>query len=1108
MGHPEEACSRPPLPDPCIEPFPLQACISGDPVLIRAILNDHPEAAGQMYHSVAHNYPLPMLFVAAENGHLESATILIKENAEIIYQALTIAMQHKNNEALETLVAAARQSENELTGCLLAKSLYKAAADKCVALVDLLVARADTDAAITIAINNDNLAALSELINAGANRIDVLYQIASKSKSVLLNRMINDSTSSEERNHVREAALYAAIRCDAASLRLFARNGVNPNHLLLFAICHDAGDQAISTILETGVSKHEALRLAAEQNNFELFAKLLGALGTDATNYLQIAVQCGDTSLVKYLLHAGLDPDNGNPSKPLLFVAAGNGHDGVVKALLASRTLDAEYRPSMIYQAALSADKKILLSLLNASTSNEQNINDISMVLQKAISDENCGKQVLARLTQSGESGKVGEVLAALIKNNDLNTLTGLLKLGTAPDFVNSCGRHLLHIAARNGNPAVVKLLLDHGANPLVVTSNGISPLAIAAKEGNKPMVMTLIRACGNDDINSAIYTAIGQQDNVTLRHLIGMTDMEGPDFRQMLAFAARNNNIEAIRTMAKDCRQISADIAFFQAYNHNDEQLISAFLQAGLGQNNSSNRPLLLMAAISDNASMVTTMIQHYEKVCNEIYQFAAARETEAFTIMLGAFVKVNSKATIDHLIEDMIHKSNDYKEPVVISALVDIARRTGLVNINKTLRLALKRWVSSLVDLESTQQQRNVALEERLHTDGERARMMGAKEELDFEPFEFSSTSDDIESRIDGCDELLQYHKLWAEKNKAIVMALIKAGVDITSSEDDEDSILTLAIDSKSQELVKDVLTSLFIEDQQHITPEIIRTATEKVIQSITAHEWGMAKLLLTYEALIDPTILNKEPTLLYEVAKFGDSVLVRTLWQLGVKPEPSLNIVLSEANVEYLKCFVDAGIVLNKNDDEDIIHPLTVAAMAYAGGPDLTAVRLVLRMCKDVDAVIYDLALCKHNDVIAMIWHCANRDQQLIRLVIDKAIATNNTQVIRTLLQIDGITTQLGQYLFDAAKDGSRDVVKALIAGNADIVDSLHNPAHFLYLIAQLDLTATATVLTNWQSKFNRNIPIIISQTCDVAEKEQHEQNQDICDFLRGWLMSQVP
>ena len=156
--------------------------------------------------------------------------------------------------------------------------------------------------------------------------------------------------------------------------------------------------------------------------------------------------------------------------------------------------------------------------------------------------------------------------------------------------------------------------------------------------------------------------------------------------------------------------------------------------------------------------------------------------------------------------------------------------------------------------------------------------------------------------------------------------------------------------------------------------------------------------------------------------------------------------------------------------------------------------------------MDDAIYKHALSNHKDQVAMIWQCAGKDYQLILRVINKAVATKEIGIIRTLQQIDGIAAQLSQCLYDSVQVGAHDVVTELIASNVDIVESLHSPARFIYLAACANSDMVATILTSWKNKNNRNIPEIIEQACVIAKVEQKEHH-DICDFLNGWLLSQV-
>jgi uncharacterized protein len=49
-----------------------------------------------------------------------------------------------------------------------------------------------------------------------------------------------------------------------------------------------------------------------------------------------------------------------------------------------------------------------------------------------------------------------------------------------------------LHEAAQNGDPAMVKLLLDHGADRLLANDDGTTALDLAKKSGNSEVIRLL----------------------------------------------------------------------------------------------------------------------------------------------------------------------------------------------------------------------------------------------------------------------------------------------------------------------------------------------------------------------------------------------------------------------------------------------------------------------------------------------------------------------------------------------------------------------------------------------------------------------------------------
>ncbi len=126
--------------------------------------------------------------------------------------------------------------------------------------------------------------------------------------------------------------------------------------------------------------------------------------------------------------------------------------------------------------------KKILASLIFVSV-------DVFGVGQPFDNSQRVqGSGNLVRVTNLDEKGCMGiyNNLYDVIKNNDVGVLESTMNVvGTA---------FLLHIACKNGNTEVVKLLLEHGANVNQQNENGQTPLRTACIYANSDVVQILLK--------------------------------------------------------------------------------------------------------------------------------------------------------------------------------------------------------------------------------------------------------------------------------------------------------------------------------------------------------------------------------------------------------------------------------------------------------------------------------------------------------------------------------------------------------------------------------------------------------------------------------------
>ncbi|KAL8294757.1 hypothetical protein RB600_000626 [Gaeumannomyces tritici] len=232
---------------------------------------------------------------------------------------------------------------------------------------------------------------------------------------------------------------------------------------------------------------------------------------------LSLAAGSGHEAVIKQLLATGsvdVDSKDKNGRTPLSW-AAGNGHEAIVKQLLATGSVDAdskddEYGQTPLSWAAESGHEAIVKQLLATGSVDADS------------KDDEYGQTPLSWAAESGHEAIVKQLLATGsvdVDSKDKNGRTPLswaagngheaivkqlLATGSVDaDLKDSYGRTPLSWAARNGHEAVVKQLLATGSVDADLKDEyGRTPLSWAARNGHEAIVKQLL-ATGSVDADS-----------------------------------------------------------------------------------------------------------------------------------------------------------------------------------------------------------------------------------------------------------------------------------------------------------------------------------------------------------------------------------------------------------------------------------------------------------------------------------------------------------------------------------------------------------------------------------------------------------------------------
>ncbi|KAL5964078.1 Ankyrin repeat domain-containing protein 50 [Taenia solium] len=227
---------------------------------------------------------------------------------------------------------------------------------------------------------------------------------------------------------------------------------------------------------------------------------------------LHLAAAAGHAEVVRLLLEAGSHPDEvDNAGQTPLLVACQADHVGVVQLLL---------KPAVFMEAAV--DNKRVQELFEVLTTGK---NDRE--LRKGTEDLHCVYDPLSTGGQDGFLGHAAlqtidrasmdgrNPLRSAALNNNVPLVKLLMALGADPDQQDSCGRTTLSVVVLEGLVKMAKVLLftpaacnkrggkkqppaSMGANPLIADDEGRFPLHIAAWQGDLALVHLLLQRGAN----------------------------------------------------------------------------------------------------------------------------------------------------------------------------------------------------------------------------------------------------------------------------------------------------------------------------------------------------------------------------------------------------------------------------------------------------------------------------------------------------------------------------------------------------------------------------------------------------------------------------------
>ncbi len=335
---------------------------------------------------------------------------------------------------------------------------------------------------------------------------------------------------------------------------VYEASGYRQGHIVLQAAIKCGMDV---TQVRTGKNNYSCLHLAAQSGNINAINTLL-ANGADANSTtklnnqtpLHLAAQSGNIDAIETLLASGADVNSTtepNGQTPLHF-AASKGDFSAVKTLIdnkADTTIKnksgntaLELFPNLLFECVESNDLEFAKTALekgadiNSCSTSWQSDNVLSRAVEQEKVDfiqlfleNNADTEARSRTMkerpldiavrkkrndivelliengakvepQDAPSDDLNSPLFAAIHSNDLEVMQTLLKNGADVEACKGYTQETpLQVAAKVGNPEMVKLLLEYNADPQNVADYRKSALHIAAEKGYPDVVSLLVIA-------------------------------------------------------------------------------------------------------------------------------------------------------------------------------------------------------------------------------------------------------------------------------------------------------------------------------------------------------------------------------------------------------------------------------------------------------------------------------------------------------------------------------------------------------------------------------------------------------------------------------------
>jgi ankyrin repeat protein len=197
-----------------------------------------------------------------------------------------------------------------------------------------------------------------------------------------------------------------------------------------------------------------------------------------------------------------------------------------------------------------------------------------------------------------------------------------LLSAGAAVNVANDLAITPLHLAAANGNGAIVKALLDKGANADATSETGVTPLMEAARSGNVASVHALlarganVNASERDRHQTALMWAVARRHATVVKLLLQhRADVHARTRTRPLMVMLDQGPRRTVKTSMQDAHQVEAggSSALLFAAQVGDAESAKLLLSAGANVNDTAadGRSALVLATFAGHPDVANVLIE-----------------------------------------------------------------------------------------------------------------------------------------------------------------------------------------------------------------------------------------------------------------------------------------------------------------------------------------------------------------------------------------------------------------------------------------------------------------------------------------------------------------